>query len=235
MISSLCALRLSTGEHYDANLQALQQAVAQTPAGALCVAPEVCLTGFDYARFEAAAAFADTAHAGLCAFSAERTLILTLIEKQGDAFYNVARVYHRGRLVHAQTKAHLFALGDETAHFTPGDASRIVPLTLDGTLRLGILICFELRFSALWQQLRGADVIAVPAQWGGIRAAHYKTLGEALAVMNQCYVVQSDGVNTETSGQCSVTTPFGVRSETPVPYDPKEVAKMRRYLNVGLA
>jgi len=108
-------------------------------------------------------------------------------------------------------------------------------------LNMGILICFELRFTALWERLRGAEIIAVPAQWGRLRSEHFDVLGRALALANECYVAQSDTFNEEMCGLSGIITPFGsvTRNENlrllEGTFDAREVRKMRRYLDVGIA
>jgi omega-amidase len=235
----LCSLRFASSGSYDANLSLLQDLIANSPETSVVVAPEVCLTGFDYDRFDAAADFAPTALEQLLPLSASRIIVLTLIERRSDGIYNVAKVLHGGRVIHEQAKSRLFRLGDEHRYLREGSGREIVLFDVDG-LKMGVLICFELRFKELWQKLEGADIVAVPAQWGKLRAQHFVTLTEALAVMNQCYVVAADSADAEMTGLSGVITPFGeVRRNgnapcLTVPYDEKEVLKMRRYLDVGI-
>ena len=235
----LCTLTFRSQDHdYDKNLDVLRGLIASAPPGAIVAAPEVCLTNFDYDHFEAAALFAKKAHAMLCEKSADKSVILTMIERREDRFYNVAKVYHRGRAVYEQSKVKLFKTGGEERYFTAGPEEGIGLFELDG-LKLGILVCFELRFTALWQRLRGADIIIVPAQWGRLRAEHFDVLGRALAIANQCYVLQSDTDNDETTGQSGIITPFGeCRRNTGAvlngTFDAHVVKKMRRYLDVGI-
>lgn len=236
---TLCSLRFVTGNDYEANLSLLADLVASTPLHSIVVAPEVCLTGFDYDRFDTAADFAETALKKLLPLSRRRVIILTLIERREAGIYNVAKVLHNGSIIHEQAKARLFKLGDEHSHFAEASDEAVLLFEVDG-LTMGILICFELRFKALWQKLEGADIIAVPAQWGRLRSEHFVTLTEALAVMNQCYVIASDSANGDMTGQSGIVTPFGKARRNgnaaclSVPYDHKEVQKMRRYLDVGI-
>jgi len=235
----VATLRFPTEASYETNLKTLIELLAATPENAIVVAPEVCLTGFDYDRFDAAADFAALALDALCAAVGERVLIYTQVERRSDGIYNVARVLHRGASVHEQAKAKLFRLGDEHSHFMPGSDTAIVPFEVEG-IRMGILICFELRFKELWKQLEGCDIIAVPAQWGKLRSAHFATLTEALAVMNQCYVLASDAANEDTSGLSGIISPFGetLRNGNVLclqgEYSKNEVRRMRRYLDVGI-
>ena len=237
---ALCTLKFRTQGHaYEANLQTLVEQIEKTPAEAIVLAPEVCLTGFDYEAFGAAADFCVTADARLRACSRGRSVILTMVERRPEGYCNVAKVYHDGDVVYEQCKTKLFTLGEEERWFRAGDDEAITIVELDG-IRLGILICFELRFTALWERLRGAELIAVPAQWGRLRASHFDILGRALAVANQCYVMQSDTDNDDTSGLGGIITPFGecTRNEDQrmlcMPFDRMEVQKMRRYLDTGL-
>ncbi len=236
----LCSLAFNTqGRLYTENLDTLISLIESTPENAIVLAPEVCLTGFDYEAFNDAAGFALRAEARLRETSAGRTVILTVIERREEGAFNTARVYHDGALVHTQSKAKLFTLGEEEQWFTAGDEAQIAVFEVGG-IRMGILICFELRFTALWERLRGAEIIFVPAQWGRLRSAHYDILGRALAVANECYVVQSDTANDDTSGLSGIITPFGecVRNDTQQmlvrSYEPAEVKKMRRYLDTGI-
>jgi omega-amidase len=239
-VRPLCSLAFSTqGRRYTENLDTLVSFIESTPENAIVLAPEVCLTGFDYEAFNDASGFALRADERLREKSAGRTVILTMIERRDSGYFNTARVYHDGALVHTQSKAKLFTLGEEEQWFTAGAEEEIAVFEAGG-IRMGILICFELRFTALWERLRGAEIIFVPAQWGRLRSAHYDILGRALAVANECYVVQSDTANADTSGLSGIVTPFGecARNETQQvlvqAFEPAEVKKMRRYLDTGI-
>lgn len=236
----LCALKFRTqGRSYEENLQTLLALIDTTPEDAIVLAPEVCLSNFDYESFERAADFSLRADRVLRECSGDRIIVLTMIERNDAGTFNVAKVYHGGAVIHTQSKAKLFALGEEDRWFTPGEETGIAIFEVDG-IRMGILICFELRFTALWERLRGAEIIFVPAQWGKLRASHFNILGTALAVANQCYVVQSDTANDDTTGMSGIVTPFGeaARNEDEAvlrqDYLPSEVKKMRRYLATGI-
>lgn len=237
---ALCTLAFGTeGRSYADNLSTLLGLISQTPENAVVLGPEVCLTNFDYAHMDEAADFAEEADAALREHCGNRIVMLTMIIRREGRMFNAARVYHGGERVHEQCKAKLFALGEEHKWFAAG-AEEAVAVFEAGGVRMGLLICFELRFTALWEQLRGAEIIAVPAQWGRLRSEHYNTLGRALAVANQCYVMQSDARNGDTSGICGTVTPFGEvfrNEDTPVlsvPFSRQEVKKMRRYLDTGI-
>lgn len=236
-IVSLC---FETDLDFTKNLDRLITLIDQTPEDAIIVAPEVCLSGFAYDRFTEAATFTEHALKTLLAHVNDRLLIFTAITQKEGLFYNVAYALHQGKILHTQSKAKLFALGAEHEHFTAGNEALIAPFLFEG-IKIGILICFELRFKSLWQQLEGCDIIAVPAQWGKLRSEHFVTLTNALGVINQCYIVASDAANDDTSGMSGIITPFGgeIRNSgaevLASHYEARTVESMRRYLNVGIA
>lgn len=235
----LVTLCFPTDSQFETNLDHLLELISQTPHDAIVVAPEVCLSGFAYAHFSEAAAFSPIALEKLLGYTDNRLLIFTAITQENGKFYNTAYALHNGTVLHSQNKAKLFALGGETDYFTAGNESDIKPFYFEG-IKIGILICFELRFKALWQALEGCDIIAVPAQWGKLRSDHFVTLTNALSIMNQCYVAASDGRNVDTSAMSGIITPFGAEirnrgEETLVShYEERTVHSMRRYLNVGI-
>lgn len=236
---SIVSLCFETEIDFQKNLDRLIALIDQSPEDAVIVAPEVCLSGFTYERFDEAAAFTVHALEKLSQYLEHRLLIFTAITEEEGNFYNIAYALHNGAIIHRQAKAKLFALGAEHEYFCAGEEGAIVPFVFEG-ITIGILICFELRFKSLWQQLEGCDIIAVPAQWGKLRSEHFVTLTNALAVINQCYVIASDAANADTSGMSGIITPFGgeIRNRDSElltsHYENRTVESMRRYLNVGI-
>ncbi|SFV59682.1 Aliphatic amidase AmiE [hydrothermal vent metagenome] len=239
MISKLCSLLFETTKDYKHNLQTLLHLIKECPTDALVVAGEVCLTGYDYENFEAMLDFADEALPKLLEASTNKTVILTLLERDGDGAKNFAYVLHNGKVVHKQAKAKLFKFGDEHRYIDAGDEEDIVIFEVGG-VQVGILICFELRFKKLWMCLEGADIIVVPSWWGKLREQNYLTLTNALAVINECYLVCSDNLNKECNAQSGIISPFGVeernnkRAILEWDFDKNEIKKMRRYMDIGI-
>jgi len=236
----LATLQFESTDDYDHNLQTLIDLIEETPEDTIILAPEVCLTNFDYGNFEAASAFGSKALDTLLKLSKTRIITLTLIEKREyGKFFNVAKVLHKEKIVHEQCKNRLFKLGDEHKYFSQGKDAHLPLFEIDG-IKFGLMICFELRFKQYWQDLEGADIILVPARWGRNRSENFKVLTEALAVMNQCYVLGSDASNENSTSMSGIISPFGkaVRNGNALcllsPYDKQETRKMRRYLDVGI-
>ena len=72
-----------------------------------------------------------------------------------------------------------------------------------------------------------------------IRAQNFQSLTNALAIMNQCYVMASDASNEDATGLSGIITPFGEehRNSTHLlchPFERQSITKMRRYLDIGI-
>ena len=171
--------------------------------------------------------------------STNKIIILTILERRDDGVYNFAKIFHNGEVVYEQAKAKLFKFGDEHKYMTAGKEEDINIVEVDG-LKIGLLICFEMRFKSLWQRLEGADIIATPSWWGTLRKENFKVITQTLAVINQCYVVSSDSLNEECTAMSGIITPFGIverNGNNPcleLTYDEKEIKKMRKYMDVGI-
>ena len=120
-----------------------------------------------------------------------------------------------------------------------GSSEDIKIVEVDG-IKIGVLICFELRFKELWQKLEGCDIIAIPSWWGVLRSEHFKVLTQALAIMNQCFVIASDSLNESCTKLSGIIRPHGEderngnRTILEMNYNTKEIESMRRYMDVGI-
>ena len=240
MISKqLYALQFKTKQNFEENLITLKNLIMNCERDSIILAPEVSLTNFCYQRMDEAAEFSKVATETLINLSNEKTIIITMIEKYRNGFYNNAKVFHKGELLHKQSKHKLFPLGNEHLHFQSGDLAEMAPFNIDG-LKCGIINCFELRFIELWQRLKGCDLLFVPAQWGKERKEHFETLCRALAITTQSFVIASDGANDNIAKGSAIITPFGYVTKD----DEKEIItakanfseieKIRKFIDIGL-
>ena len=237
---TLCSLLFkTTTDDYNTNLQTLLNLIKETPKNSLVVAPEVCLTGFDYENMDAMLDFAEVAIREIKKVSKDKIIILTMLEKRDGEVFNFAKVFYNGELMYERTKSRLFRFGDEHKYMSEGSDEEIEIVEISG-IKIAILICFELRFKELWRFVEGADVIAVPSYWGITRTENFKTITSALAVINQCYVVTSDSMNEDATKMSGIIAPMGKvlrNGNKPclsVSYDKQEIKKMRRYMDVGI-
>jgi len=183
--------------------------------------------------------FAEEATQELINATKNKTVVITMLEEKEGEVFNFLKVFHKGEVIHKRAKARLFRFGDEHKYMSEGSDEAIETIEIDGS-RVAFLICFELRFKELWQKIEGADIIAVPSWWGALRAEHFKTLTQALAIINQCYVVASDCANEECTKMSGIITPQGIVQRNgnkhclELEYKKKEITLMRRYMDVGI-
>ena len=229
-------LQLENLRPYEKNLEKILRYLAEEPSE-LLVAPEVCLTDYDYEHLPEAVAFGEAAERRLCDAVGEKILVLTRLASRPEGYVNEAIVIHDHRVVHRQAKHRLFLLGEEDRHLVPGSLEEIVPFEIGG-IRYGLLICFELRYKEIWRRLEGCDVILVPSQWGLPRKRHLEILARALGVMNQCYVLVANSAREDMARSSLIASPDGgiiledmneaVRGEL----DLGLVKKIRRYIRM---
>ena len=129
----------------------------------------------------------------------------------------------RGRRVARYDKIHLFdvhlaASGEnytESETVEPGDEVVVVDTPFG---RLGLAVCYDLRFPELFRRMteQGVEIVALPSAFTAITGkAHWATLVRARAVENLCYVVAAaqGGYHVngrETYGDSMIVDPWGV-------------------------
>jgi len=114
----------------------------------------------------------------------------------------------QGEQVARYDKIHLFdADVNDGKPYMESDTIRrgeSISLIDTGFARIGLSICYDLRFPALYQSLRqhGADLIVVPAAFTvPTGEAHWRTLLRARAIENQVYIVAPAQCGTHADGR----------------------------------
>lgn len=99
----------------------------------------------------------------------------------------------QGRQVARYDKIHLFGFSQGAEHYD--EAAMIEPggtvVTVDTPVgRVGLAICYDLRFPELFRAMGQVDLIVLPAAFTDTTGrAHWEVLLRARAVENQCYVL----------------------------------------------
>jgi nitrilase len=129
-----------------------------------------------------------------------------------------------GAAVARYDKIHLFKFDSERDHYDEGRTIRAGarPTTFQaGALKVGLSVCYDLRFPELYRALMGGvqdapcDLISVPSAFTYTTGlAHWELLLRARAVENQCYVIAAaqGGVHENgrrTFGHSMVVDPWG--------------------------
>lgn len=240
MISKkLYSLQVKIGLDFEANLKKVCALLEQCQEDSIVCTPEVVFSGFAYQKMAEAVEFSKIATESLLELSKSRTIVTTMIEQKRNRYFNNLKVFHKGEVIHSQAKHKLFMLGEEHLHFSAGEIEDIVPFYVD-SLKCAAINCFELRFIDLWKRAQGADIIFVPAIWGKARKDQFESLCKALAIINQAFVVASDGANDTMAKGSAIITPYGVvykndkKEIISSQVDLSEITKMRKYIQTDL-
>ncbi|MBX3462051.1 MAG: carbon-nitrogen family hydrolase [Planctomycetes bacterium] len=185
-----------------ANCAAMRAGIEEAAAAgaALCVLPELWSTSFLSTFDDATIAAAEAADRELQELTATHDLIAvgSAIEADAGRIYNTATVFDRGESLGSYRKIHLFSPNLEPRRHAAGNEPKVFATRLG---RLGILICYDLRFPELARYYfhKGVQLLLVPGQWPEARAQHWRTLLRARAIENEVFVLGSNRTGQEPS------------------------------------
>lgn len=229
MNSRIAVVQNTAGSDISANRAQLAQLVAEAAhTGArVIVLPEMCLCmdGAQYAKL-AADPFTLSWFAELASEQGVWLVAGAVPQSSPDGdprLRSALLVFNeQGQQVARYDKIHLFdvSVGDaqgryaESERFSPGSTPVVVDTPLG---RLGLSICYDLRFPEHFQALRdaGAEIIVVPAAFTYTTgAAHWQILLRARAIEQQCYVVAANQCGwhdhkRQTWGHSQIIDPWG--------------------------
>lgn len=119
---------------------------------------------------------------------------LPLVAHEANKLRNSCLVFDpQGRRIARYDKIHLFAFDNGSEHYAEGETIEagedIVTVSIAG-LRVGLAICYDLRFPELFRGMGTLDLIVLPAAFTATTGrAHWELLLRARAIENQCYVL----------------------------------------------
>jgi omega-amidase len=157
----------------------------------LVILPELFTTGFYESNLRSVKVLEEELDLVLKLSKDKEIMIIAGVAEKSDKLYNSAVLIHKGEIVGIYRKNLLFPLTKEKEIFSPGKGFEVFETPVG---KIGILICYEIRFPELARKLvkKGAEIIAVPAEFPKERIEHWKTLLRARAIENQVFVA---GVN----------------------------------------
>jgi omega-amidase len=240
MNSSLTISIVQTNLHWEdkaANLVMLEQKINSIPERTeIVVLPEMFSTGFSMKPEVLAETMEGETIQWMKRVASQNKIILTgsficrdaesgLEDKKGtvQAADSVPTRYYN-RLVWmlpngqyaVYDKRHLFAYAEEDQHYTAGTKRFIASVK---GWKIHPLICYDLRFPVWARQQSKADepeydLLMYVANWPERRIHAWKTLLQARAIENQCFVVGvnrtgDDGVGIPYSGESMIVDPMG--------------------------
>ena len=150
--------------------------------------------------------------------AAEKKIILTgslIIQEEGHYYNRLIWMLPNGQYG-VYDKRHLFAFAGEDQHYIAGTKRLIASVK---GWKINLQVCYDLRFP-VWARQQSQpegpeyDVLIYVANWPERRSHAWKTLLQARAIENQCYVigvnrVGNDGNGIYHSGDSMIIDPMG--------------------------
>lgn len=189
----------------------------------LVILPEMFSTGFSMNTVKLAEKMDGETIAWMRNLATEQKIIITgsiIIEEEGK-FYNRSIWMLPSGQLGFYDKRHLFAFGDEHNHYTPGH-KRLIACAKGW--KINLQVCYDLRFPVWIRQSNFSstsktkdgeyDLLIFVANWPEKRSLAWKTLLQARAIENQCYVigvnrVGEDGNHIKYAGDSMIIDPQG--------------------------
>lgn len=179
----------------------------------LIILPETFSTGFTMRSEKFAEAMDGRAVSWMQKLAAEKQAFVTgsVITRVGGRIFNRLFWVSPEGINDYYDKRHLFRMGREDEHFTPGEERKIFHL---GQLKFLPQVCYDLRFPVFSRNRGDYDVLFYVANWPAPRHHVWETLNRARAMENQSYVlgvnrVGVDGEGVDHRGDTCMIDPTG--------------------------
>lgn len=181
----------------------------------LIVLPEMFTTGFSMNPNILAEPMTGNTISWMQQKAKEKNCVITgsfICEEKGKHLNRLAWVRPDGSFS-VYDKRHLFSIGSENDHYRSGNKKIIVEIK---GWKICPLICYDIRFPVWSRKTKeyNYDVLIYVANWPEKRVHAWKTLLDARAIENQCYVIGvnrigNDGNGIYHSGNSAVIDPLG--------------------------
>jgi omega-amidase len=185
-----------------ANCLRLKKQLAQLPEPTqLIVLPEMFATGFSMNTQKIGETMLGPTVGWMQQQANALNAILTgsvCIEEEGRYYNRLIWALPNGKLWYYD-KRHLFGLAKENQYYTGGKERVIAQIN---GMRVNLQVCYDLRFP-VWcrqQSPEEFDILLYVANWPSKRMLAWKTLLQARAIENQCYVIGVNRVGEDENG-----------------------------------
>lgn len=221
-MSQLTVTIIQTNLHWEdkaANLQMLEEKINGIQEKTeLVVLPEMFSTGFSMKPELLAETMEGETVQWMKRMAASKKIILTgsvIIEDGGNYYNRLIWMLPNGQYG-IYDKRHRFGFAGEDNHFSAGSKRLIASVK---GWKINLLICYDLRFP-VWARQQSQpegpeyDLLIYVANWPERRSHAWKTLLQARAIENQCYVIGAnrtgnDGNEIHHSGDSMIIDPMG--------------------------
>jgi predicted amidohydrolase len=229
-MSSLTITLIQPNLHWEnkkVNLEMLQQKIESIQEKTeVIILPEMFSTGFSMKPESLAEKMDGETVEWMKKIASSKKIILTgslIIEDDKKYFNRLIWMLPNGEYGFYD-KRHLFAYGDEQNHYSAGNKRLIAQVK---GWKINLQVCYDLRFPVWARQAPSPnlspggeeleheyDLLVYVANWPERRSTAWKTLLQARAIENQCYVVGvnrvgEDGNKIYHSGDSMIVDPLG--------------------------
>ncbi len=154
------------------------------------VLPETFTTGFsmDVKRIAEAAGGPTTAWLKRMAARIDAAVVGSVVTEDGGKYYNRLHWVTPEGMLRTYDKRHLFRMGHEDQHFTPGREAWTIEWR---GMKICPLVCYDLRFPVFSRRRPELeyDVLIYVANWPAARSYAWTQLLRARAIENQAFVI----------------------------------------------
>jgi predicted amidohydrolase len=207
-------------ENKEANLSMLEEKITGLQQKThVVVLPEMFSTGFSMQPELLAETMEGVTVQWMKRIAAQKKMIVTgsvIIEEEGHYYNRLIWMLPNGQYGYYD-KRHLFAYAGEDQHYSGGNQRMIA--SVNGW-KVNLMVCYDLRFPVWARQQFDEennfeyDLLVYIANWPQKRNTAWKTLLQARAIENQCFVigvnrVGDDGNGIYHSGDSMVIDPLG--------------------------
>ena len=188
-------------ENKTQNLEKIEHLLQSSAAADLIVLPEMFTTGFTMQPEKVAETMTGTTIEWLKTMAAQHdaAIVGSFVCTEGGQYFNrLVWVQPDGVVIHYD-KRHRFTLAGEDKHYAAGEQKSIINWR---GWRICPLICYDLRFPvwARYTPEQPYDLLIYVANWPNPRIEAWRTLLQARAIENQCYVVGVNRCGTDNAG-----------------------------------
>ncbi len=186
-------------ENKQENLRNLEKIFSTLPQTNLVVLPEMFSTGFSMDVKKNAESMNGLVINWMKAMARQfcTTIVGSVMIEENKHIFNRMLFISPDGEVSFYDKRHLFRMGEENSHFTPGNKRTIV--TYHGW-RCNLMVCYDLRFPVWSRNKNDYDLLVYCANWPESRREVWLKLLLARAIENQCYVAAVNRVGKDGNG-----------------------------------
>lgn len=200
-------------QNRDANIQKIEQIIANQDNINILILPEMFTTGYQPVNDGQAETMNGTTVKWMQQIAVNRNIIVTgsiKIAEHGRLYNRSIWAMPDGTIEH-YNKRHLFTYGNEHINYTPGNKRVIIQYN---NWRFLPQICYDLRFPVWSRNQNDYDIAVYVASWSVPRTWVWEQLLVTRAIENQCFVigvnrVGTDGYGHKYEGRSKIVSPSG--------------------------